>query len=219
VKLCRLLSSHGDPISGYFGAQLVSAGNVMGPGAARAAAEGLAFVAAHAENAEDDASVEAVALAWRERSGGRFGGFGVPFRPEDERLLMMRRFVAGTALERRPYWRLQVRVTEALAKHAPDRPNIALGDAALMLDAGIHPSRCGVALSMLMSHLFLAHALEAADTDGPALRALPPSVVDYRGAAPRSTASPSPAVSPPPALRRHAGVATGGPTAYETAGR
>ena len=35
LKLTRLLASHGDPLAGYFGAQLVSAGKLMGPGVGR----------------------------------------------------------------------------------------------------------------------------------------------------------------------------------------
>jgi hypothetical protein len=204
LKLCRLLSSHGDPIAGCFGAQLISAGSIMGPGTAAGAAAGLRFVAERLE-AEPQPDEEAVARAtadWCARNGNRFQGFGVPFRPEDERLLAMRRFVAGGALEKGPHWQLQQRVAAAIWRQCALPPNVALGAAALLLDAGIPAHRCGAALALLMSPLFVAHALEAAERDGANLHSLPPSSVDFRGADPRHSAERRTASALPPALAR-----------------
>jgi hypothetical protein len=55
----------------------------------------------------------------------------------------------------------------------------------MFLDIGIEPERAGVALAVMMSHVFLAHALEAATHDGPRLHSLPAEAVEYRGAPPR----------------------------------
>lgn len=199
LKLCRLLASYGHPIAGLFGGQLISSGSIMGPGTAAGCAAGLAFVA---ERATDDAALEQAVAEWCERSGGRFPGFGVPFRPEDERLVAMRRYVAGTQLERRPYWILQQRVTDVMTRRGALQPNVTLGASALLLEAGIAPERCGVALALLMSHIFVAHSLEAAQSDGE-LRALPASAVDYQGVSPRSTRRSDLRVPPHPVLQRH----------------
>jgi hypothetical protein len=187
LKLCRLLSSWGDPMVGFFGAQLVSAGRLMGSGTASGCAAALCFVAEQSAGDLSDEAVGAAVDRWRAEKSRRISGFGVPFRAHDERLMALRRAVAGTPLERRPYWRLQERVAAALASRIPEQPNVVLGDTALLLDAGVAPERCSMALALCMSHMFVAHALEAT-TDGPALHALASEHVQYVGRAPRSTA-------------------------------
>ena len=198
LKLTRLLASHGDPLVGYFGAQLVSAGKVMGPGAALHAARALHFIGAHAGEAATDTEVAEAVAAWKARSGGRVGGFGVPFRAVDERRVHVLRLAAGTPVAGGRYFRLHEQV--AAAMH-PLQPNVALTVAAMLLDIGVAAEHAGVALAVMMSHVFLAHALEAAAQDGPRLHSIPADAVDYRGAAWRhsQTATPS---EPPPALRR-----------------
>lgn len=184
LKLCRLLSSYGDPVAGFYGAQLVSGGPIMGPGAAANAAAGLEFIARRREEGVE----MAVALdAWKRQNRGRVGGFGVPFRAEDERLVALRRILPETGLEGRPYWKLSLAL---MAEMAPEVPNVALAIAALLLDCGVPARRCGMALSVLMTHVFLAHALEASDTDGAALYQLPPEDLEYAGVPPRTVAAP-----------------------------
>jgi hypothetical protein len=217
LKLCRLLASWGSPMVGTFASQLVSASHVMGPGTATGCALALRAVAEAVGEDPDPARIVAVLERWRADHGGRIGGFGVPFRPEDERLVALRRLVRGTALERRPFWRLQERVAAAMATRDPVQPNVVLGVSALLLDAGVHPRHCGLALALSMHHMFAAHAMEAAVTDR-ALRDLPAEVVEYRGAPPRSTADPG--LRPPvhPALQRRGPRATDSTTAYGRAG-
>lgn len=198
LKLTRLLASRGDPLVGYFGAQLVSAGKVMGPGAALHAARALHFVAAHAGEAPTDAQVTEAVAAWRARCGGKVGGFGVPFRAVDERRVHVLRLAAGTAVAEGRYFRLHAQIVAAMD---PLRPNVALTIAAMLLDIGVDAEHAGVALAVMMSHVFLAHALEAAAQDGARLHSLPGEAVEYRGAAPRHSRSGS-ASEPPPALRR-----------------
>lgn len=182
LKLTRLLASHGDALAGFFGGQLVSAGKVMGPGAALHAARALAFVGEAVGDDPTDDRVAAAVAAWQARCGGRIGGFGVPFRAEDERRVHILRLAEGTAVADGRFWRLHERVVAAAH---PLRPNIALTIAAMFLDIGIEPERAGVALAVMMSHVFLAHALEAATHDGPRLHSLPAEAVEYRGAPPR----------------------------------
>lgn len=198
LKLARLLSSRGDAVAGYFGAQLVTAGRVMGPGAGTPAACCLHWVAERAGVDPSADEIRAAVDAFKREAGTHIlGGFGVPFRPADERRVALLRFVGEGPLSRRRYWQLHLRLVTALA---PKPPNIVISLAALLLDSGVPAGRCGIAVSVLMSHVFLAHALEAAQTDG-ALASLPRELVGYRGIAARHTSAPgTPAVHP--ALRR-----------------
>lgn len=182
LKLTRLLASHGDPLAGFFGAQLVSTGKVMGPGAALHAARALQFVANRVGEAPTDAQVATAVAAWKTRCGGKVGGFGVPFRAEDERRVHLLRLAAGTPTADGRHYRLHEQVVAAMH---PLRPNVAFTVAALFLDIGIDAEHAGVALAVTMSHVFLAHALEAAAQDGPRLHSLPADAVEYRGVPPR----------------------------------
>lgn len=180
LKLTRLLASWGDPVAGFFAAQLVTSGvQVMGPGTVTAAAEALSALA-EASRSTATTWTEALA-AVRARHQGRVPGFGVPFRAEDERLVAMRPLVRAAGLDDRAHWRLHERVVADLS---PVPPNVALGVAALLLDVGVAPAHAGIALSQLMSHVFLGHALEAARSDA-ALHDLGPEHVEYVGAPPR----------------------------------
>jgi hypothetical protein len=188
LKLTRLLASYGDPLAGYFGAQLVSAGNVMGPGAVTMAAHGLEWVREHAGDDGTDAQVKDAVASWCARSNGRFAGFGVPFRDVDERRVAVLQLVGDGPLARLPFWRVHERIVKVMA---PLRPNVAISFAAMLLDIGVAADHGGIALSMLMSPNFLAHALEAAAQDGARVNALPASCISYRGMAPRSTTDPT----------------------------
>ena len=175
LKLTRILASHGDAAAAHFGAQLVSTGRTMGPGTVTHAAHLLSSLRAEGASSERDALVGAIEAA-RARYGGRLPGFGVPFRAQDERFLGMRGLLDGRAELHGPHWRTMLRVLELV----PVAPNAALAVAALLLDIGLAPTLCGLGLSLLMTHVFLGHAVEAAETDA-VLRALPPTVVDYQG--------------------------------------
>lgn len=200
LKLTRLLASYGDALAGYFGAQLVTAGQIMGPGAGTAAALGLARIASEVGTDPTDAAVARAVASWRERSGGRCAGFGIPFRDVDERRVGIIRLLAGGPITRRPHWRLHEQVVLAMQ---PAPPNCAITAAAMLLDLGVAADRVGIALTTVMSHVFLAHALEAAEQDGARAHALPVDRIEFRGAAPRDTrATPAEAAEIPPALRR-----------------
>lgn len=175
LKLTRVLASHGDAAAAFFGAQLVSTGRTMGPGTVTGAATLLAGLGAVVD-ADDDAFRAAVDDA-RAAARGRLPGFGVPFRPQDERLVGMRALIAARPAHRaRRYWRTFERAVDVV----PVAANVALGTAALLLDIGVPAPLCGLGLSLLMTHVFLGHAVEAVHTDA-VLRALPATCVTYVG--------------------------------------
>lgn len=139
---------------------------------------------------------------------GRLGGYGVPFRAEDERLVALRRMLAGHPATRRPMWRLFERVAAALAAQGGPPPNIVAAIAALVLDLGLAPARAGMFIGLMMAPTFAAHAVEAAVTDGPLLQELPAAALDYRGVAARR--------SPAEEARRSAPTAGGATSARRT---
>lgn len=130
---------------------------------------------------------------------GRFGGFGVPFRPQDERRIGLLRLLQDSPLAEGRYWRLHLQVVAALA---PLPPNCVISLTALLLDIGLHPERCGMAFSVCMAHIYLAHALESAQQDGARLHHLPVETVDYQGIPARCLSEPGPRTPVHPALRR-----------------
>ncbi len=185
LKLTRLVASYGDPLAGVAAGQLVTAGRIMGPNAAQYTAQCLADVGERVRDDDDDATVRRAVDAWKERvPGGRLGGFGVPFRDEDERRVALLRYTEGTPITAGRYWRLHERVVRAMA---PLKPNIVISLAAMVLDIGIAPDRAGAALSAFMAPVFLAHALESSERDGARLHSLPADVVEYRGAPHRAS--------------------------------
>lgn len=203
LKMARTLASYGDPVTAYFGAQLANAGDKMGPGTATGACRSLAWIA---EQVGADPSDEAVAAAVDRHLAerGRIAGFGVPFREEDERLVAMRPWLARHPAMLRPSWRLAAQVERVLRARGV-RPNIVLAVAALFLDLGLPPPRAGMLLGALMAPGFAAHAIEAAEHDGPLLRELPRAAVDYQGAPPRR----SPAEAARVAVRSAGGSSAG----------
>ena len=196
LKLSRLLASAGEPVAGYVGAQLLNSSRLMGPGVGRGCAEALCFVA----DREEALGLEGALLAWKERSGGRMMGFGVPLRPTDERLRALWGWVEASPLSARPWWQRGLRVAEVGRRVFGAEPNIALGLAALMLDAGLPADRCGLAIGLFTGPAFLAHAIEAAATDG-ALRELSSAWIDDR-CAPARARGEALRDPPPPAFRR-----------------
>jgi hypothetical protein len=181
LKLTRLLSSHGDAAVGFFAAQLVSSGRTMGPGTVTGAAALLKQWAL----LDDDGRAALLATA-RAQPKLRWAGFGVPFRATDERLVALRSAIASTPAAAGRHWMAMAQLVDEVAGFSSASPNVILGTAALLLDLGVVPDQCGVGVSMLVSHMFLAHAVEASSTDA-ALQTLPSSSVSYAGPGPRSS--------------------------------
>lgn len=184
LKLTRVLAAYGNPYAGYFGAQLGTGSQQLGPGVTAGAAASLAWIRARVGDEPSDAAV-AAAVAAHAAERGRIGGFGVPFRAEDERLIGMYKLLSHHPARRRPSWRLMEQVVHALREAHGVAPNIVIAIAALVLDLGLAPHRAGLFVASLMSHTFAAHAVEAAEQDGPWLQALPRDVLDDRSRAPR----------------------------------
>lgn len=183
LKMARTLASYGSAAAGHFGAQLATVSDRMGPGATSPAAEALRWMLARLDGALDRERVAAL-IAEHEAAHGSLPGFGVPMRPQDERLLGMYRLIADHPATRRPAWRLHLVVAEVMRGKGIE-PNIIIAFAALLADLGLAPHRAGMMIAYLTCQNFFAHSLEAADHDGPVLRELPRRDLDDRSRAPR----------------------------------
>jgi hypothetical protein len=117
----------------------------------------------------------------------RLLGIGVPFRPVDERVVMVTERVGARGRAERPFWRLFLAFQSALERVKNLRPNIGLAAAAICLDMGFAPRECAVLVASLGSTDFLANAVEGSLQAPPMLRELPTSVVAYRGPEARNT--------------------------------
>jgi len=174
-----VLASFGNAYAGHFGAQLANFSERMGPGTASMTAASLEWLAARV--AEGASVADAVAL-----HPGRIGGFGVPFRDQDERLVGLMKLIIDHPARARPMWKLHEQVVEVMRGQHQLASNVVFPLTALLLDLGIPARRMGMFLSLLMAPTFAAHALEAADHDAAYLREIPPSAIDYRGRVARS---------------------------------
>ena len=179
LKLARILASFGNAYAGHFGAQLAHFSERMGPGTASMTAASLEWIAARV--AEGTSVADAVA-----NHAGRIGGFGVPFRAQDERLLGLAKLLADHPARARPMWKLHEQVVAVMREEHQIEPNVVFPMTAILLDLGIPARRTGIFLSILLTPTFAAHALEAADQDAPYLREIPPAAIEYRGRPARS---------------------------------
>jgi hypothetical protein len=181
LKLSRVLASYGNPYSGFYGAQIGSYSDRMGPGTTSMATQSMVWVQNLVNKGESiDSAVE---THLRER--GKISGFGVPFRKEDERLLALYEMLKDHPARSRPYWKLHLEIAISVRARLKLEPNIVLPMAALLLDLGLKPTRAGFFVSTLMTPSFAANAVEASENDGALLKELPWGSIDYRGKAAR----------------------------------
>lgn len=197
LKLARTLACYGNVHAGLHGAQLINRNDVIGPGVASGGAGSLRWIEARAGAGADDAAVEAAVIAHLEERG-RIGGFGVPLRKYDERLIALHHFLADHPASERPMWRLFLQVARVIRARQQIEPNVAIALSALMLDLGMAPARCGPFLSLMMAHNYAAHALEAADHDGPWLQVIPDDAIDDRSPPLRRSPAATAAATPAP---------------------
>jgi hypothetical protein len=179
LKLARTLASYGNAHAGVHGAQLLNAGVTMGPGAHASCAASLVWLHERTGDDPTDAVLDA-ALAEHAQDHRRFIGFGVPMRAYDERIVGLHACLRGHVATRRRYWCYALRIADAVRARDRVEPNIVLPLSALMLDLGFSPRRCGVFAGAMISHCFMAHAVEAAEQDGPWLQTVPATSIDDR---------------------------------------
>lgn len=182
LKLARVVSSYGSTLAGFAAAQLPLEGDRIGPPITVHAAQMLVEVRAALDAvSDDDQRREAVKAVVARRE--RLVGFGIPFRPEDERYVALRRELEARGRTGRPHWLAQELLADVVRAERGLSPNIGIGTAALLLDMGHSPSEAAAIVHFVNQHVFVANAFEGAGQS--ALRELPAEAVRYVGRAPR----------------------------------
>ncbi len=175
LKLTRIVASYGGMLAGFAAGQLPLEGEQIGPPITRYAAELLV----DATRTDDlDALVA---------TGRRLVGYGIPFRPYDERFVVLRERVIARERAARRYWSTQESLSAAVMSARGLVPNIGIGSAAVLLDMGFSCYESAAVIHFLNQHVFVSHAVEGAQQRAAVLRELPVSAVRYVGRAPRTS--------------------------------
>lgn len=183
LKVTRVGTAFGRFTTGVACGALLYDSETLGPSTGTRAARFLLDVdAAVGAGAE----LEAAAAGAIERHGAP--GFGVPFRPEDERLAALGRFMRAEGRAGERFWSLLERVAPVVARTRGAAPNIAAGTAAALLDLGFTAEDVTPIAFALMQLPQLANAVEGARQAPEVLRNLPPQTITYRGVPPRKSA-------------------------------
>jgi hypothetical protein len=123
----------------------------------------------------------------RLQAGQSLYGWGVPFRPQDERLLVLQRRIIERGRDRLPYWQVLQSASGAMRTLKRVEPNMTGGVTATLLDLGFTPRQIPVLCVFLGQTDFLANAVEGSEQRPAVLRKLPDERIRYVGKPPRSS--------------------------------
>lgn len=179
MKVIRVVASYGRALPAMAVGHLVLQTGLLGPSTSGEAARNLLGL--------DDSSDEVlrkgvIDLLARRR---RLAGFGVAFRHDDERLTLLRACLERRGRTSLRYWSLSERMAQVVTELRGARPNIGLGTAAALLDAGLSPEAITMLTVGLSEHMRLANAVEGAAQAPEQLRELPACGVCYEVRGPR----------------------------------
>ena len=185
LKLVRLISSYGRILPAYAAGTLYLEDAIIGAWTSGIGAKHL--IELQSDLGDEIVNFQRVKertllLLRRER---RLIGFGVPFRPRDERVVALRACVKQRGRERKTFWRLLEAVSEVLRCEKGLEPNIGIGAAAVCLDLGFNPEEIAPLATALIQNLILANAVEEARQKNAILRRLPDNCIEYVGKPPR----------------------------------
>ena len=185
LKMARLVSAYGGCLPALAVGFLCVEEAVIGYWTAGRAAELLMEL----RNEVHETTVDSVLprLARRVDRGESLWGFGVPFRPYDERLFLLRRRVVERGRDQLPFWRIAEAAGAATRQLKGLEPNIASGVAAVCLDLGFTPRQIGILCVTLAQVDIMANAVEGAEQAPAILRKLPDDRVRYVGKSSRQS--------------------------------
>ena len=185
LKMVRLVASYGSSLPAMAAANVCLEEAFVGHWTSGEAATLLSTLRAEAP----EATVEAMRgpIGRRLAAGVRLIGFGVPFRPDDERVRMMRECLTRRGREKLPHWRALEAAGGAARALRGLEPNIGLAVAAACLDLGFTPRQIANVSVALGQTDYLANAVEGAEQRPAVLRRLPDACVQYVGRADRAS--------------------------------
>ena len=183
LKMARLVAAYGVTLPALAVGHLALEGAIVGPEPTGKAAETL--LAWGERVGPEPSDVQVAELVDEILSRGRAAGFGVVFRPRDERVEGIR-----TCLEKRNrtsgrYWRLVAAMDALITQKRTVRLNLAMASAAVLLDLGFSPRRIRLWMSAYLDVCFYANVAEESELESECLRRLPDSCVEYVGREPR----------------------------------
>ena len=187
LKITSLVASYGDPVISTMVGSLMLNKAIIGPGTIGTSAELLMLI--H-DSVGTDALKNKKILAEKITEilkTSRLYGFGVAFRPEDERLQNLKKCVAQNNRTHLPYWRLLDAVSEVVFQIKGIKPNIASGTAAVLLDMGFSPSDIKMISVALFQTSFFANAVDGISRNAEVMRCLPKDRIQYVGRALRQS--------------------------------
>lgn len=178
LKAARLVASFGETLAGFAAGQLAMMGTYISPRVISSAAEQLSRLrSALAESSPEIKPVlEAHVAAFRP-----LAGYGVPLRPDDERLEGLRSFMKASGRAALAHWRAQEELSSWLQSSRDLAPNIAIGAAAALLDMGCSPKQAGALGTFLLEHVFMANAFESANQRDDSMQRIHEEWVEYVG--------------------------------------
>ena len=187
LKLARVIASYGGYLAGFAAAQLPLEGDRIGPPITVHAATMLVELHAAVGGRFDELDLCREAARELVARRHRLVGFGMPFRPADERYVALREALAARGRTALPFWRMHDALAEAVASERGLPPNIGIGSAAMLLDMGYDPLEAAAIVHFINQHVFVANAFEGARDARSELRELPAAAIRYIGARPRTS--------------------------------
>ena len=180
LKVTRLVSAYGGTLAGFCAGHMLLEEAIMGPWPTSKSAELLLEIRAALG---DDLGDEAVArwLDGELASGRKLAGFGVPFRPIDERVIALTECVERRGRSSGTMWSLAMKLDRMLFEKKKVHGNQSLALGALFLDLGFTPPQISVLTTAILDLCFYANAIEEAALRSPALQTLPLESVEYVG--------------------------------------
>ena len=186
-KTVRVASSYGGMAAGLVSGNLCLYGANVGHLTASEAARVLVDLRERLGASIDDPGAVDRVVTERLEAGDRITGYGVPFRPYDERAVALREHLAAQGRDRGPYWKLQDRVAEVMRRRRGLEMNLGGALSPVLLDIGIDLDAISPLVLALGEHSFFANAVEGARQAPALLQELPEEAVHYVGAPPRRT--------------------------------
>jgi hypothetical protein len=184
LKASRIVASYGEMLAGLATGQLVMMGTYTGPRIIGGAAEHLSRLRIAMGEESLDERLDLVVADHMTRNE-RLPGYGIPMREQDERMVALRAFIERTGRSQLPHWRAQESLSIAMWCERKLAANIAIGQAAALLDLGCTPAQAGALAISLIQQDFTSNTFEGAEQRSGVMQRLPDECVKYEGPPPR----------------------------------
>jgi hypothetical protein len=186
LKIGRMVAGYGGTLAGLAAGALSLNEARIGHWSTGEAARFLRGVRQAITGLDDVRGIEAACRA-RLALPEPIAGLGVPFRPVDERVVVLTERIIARGRDKLEYWKLYGTVAEVLFELKGLRPNVAMPIGAACLDLGFSDREVATVNSFLGLSDFLANAAEGAIQKAPQLQSLDPASIRYVGPPPRDS--------------------------------